>query len=53
MEKILVFTATYNEKENYTLAHFKERINIYNEEGFNYEVHNVELRHGNKDNQTK
>ena len=44
---------TYNEKENYTLAHFKERINIYNEEGFNYEVHNVELRHGNKDNQTK
>ena len=43
---------TYNGKENYTLAHFKERINIYNEEDFDYEVHNVELRHGNKDNQT-
>jgi len=34
---------SYNEKENYTLAHFKERINIYNEEDFNYEIHNVEL----------
>src|SRR5210317_2153321 len=34
---------TYNEKENYTLAHFRERINIYNEEDFNYEIHNVEL----------
>jgi superfamily II DNA or RNA helicase len=35
---------TYNEKENYTLAHFRERINIYNEEDFNYEIHNVELK---------
>src|SRR5210317_1274973 len=34
---------TYNEKENYTLAHFRERINIYNEEDFDYEIHNVEL----------
>jgi superfamily II DNA or RNA helicase len=34
----------YNEKENYTLAHFRERINIYNEEDFNYEIHNVELK---------
>jgi superfamily II DNA or RNA helicase len=35
---------TYNEKENYTLAHFRERINIYNEEDFNYEIHNVDLK---------
>ena len=35
---------THNEKENYTLAHFRERINIYNEEDFNYEIHNVELK---------
>ena len=35
---------TYKEKENYTLAHFRERINIYNEEDFNYEIHNVELK---------
>jgi superfamily II DNA or RNA helicase len=35
---------SYNEKENYTLAHFRERINIYNEEDFNYEIHNVELK---------
>ncbi len=35
---------THNEKENYTLAHFIERINIYNEEDFNYEIHNVELK---------
>ena len=34
---------SYNEKENYTLQHFKERINIYNGEDFNYEIHNVEL----------
>jgi len=37
---------TYNEKENYTLAHFRERINIYSEEKFNYEIHNVELNNG-------
>ena len=35
---------TYNEKENYTLAHFRERINIYGQEEFNYEIHNVELK---------
>jgi len=35
---------TYNEKENYTLAHFRERINTYNSEDFNYEIHNVELK---------
>jgi len=35
---------SYNEKENYTLAHFRERINIYNEEDFEYEIHNVELK---------
>jgi len=35
---------SYNGKENYTLAHFRERINIYNGEDFNYEIHNVELK---------
>ena len=35
---------TYNEKENYTLSHFRDRINIYNEEDFSYEIHNVELK---------
>jgi len=35
---------SYKEKENYTLAHFRERINIYNEEDFDYEIHNVELK---------
>ena len=34
---------SYQEEENYTLSHFRERINIYNEEGFNYDIHNVEL----------
>ena len=28
-------------KENYTLQHFKERINIYKLDDFNYEIHNV------------
>ena len=35
---------TYNDKENYTLAHFRERINIYSDENFEYEIHNVELK---------
>jgi len=35
---------SYGEKENYTLQHFRERINIYNEENFDYEIHNVELK---------
>jgi len=39
---------SYNEKENYTLQHFKERINIYNEEDFNYEIHNIELINASK-----
>jgi len=39
---------SYNEKENYTLQHFKERINIYNSEDFNYEIHNVELPNASK-----
>ena len=43
---------TYNEKENYTLAHFRERINIYSEEEFNYEIHNVELNNGRSDNKS-
>jgi superfamily II DNA or RNA helicase len=34
---------SYNDKDNYTLNHFRERINIYNEEDFDYEIHNVEL----------
>lgn len=43
---------SYKGKENYTLQHFKERINIYNGEDFNYEIHNVELINGSK-NTTK
>ena len=35
---------SYNEKENYTLNHFRERINIYSEENFEYEIHNIELK---------
>ena len=35
---------TYKDKKNFTLTHFQERINIYNEEGFNYEIHSVNLK---------
>ena len=35
---------TYKSKENYTLKHFQERINIYTEEEFDYEIHNIELK---------
>ena len=34
----------YKTKENYTLKHFQERINIYNEEEFDYEIHNINLK---------
>ena len=35
---------THKERKNFTLTHFQERINIYNEEGFNYEIHSVDLK---------
>ena len=33
----------YKSKENFTLKHFQERINIYNEEEFNYQIDKVKL----------
>jgi superfamily II DNA or RNA helicase len=35
---------TYKSKENLTLKHFQERINIYTEEEFEYEIHNIDLK---------
>ena len=35
---------SYKGKDNFTLNHFKERVNIYNREGFNYEIHTVDLK---------
>jgi len=35
---------TYNSKKNYTLNHFIERIKIYNEEDFNYEIIPITLK---------
>jgi len=35
---------TYRTKENFTLKHFQERINIYTEEEFDYEIHNIQLK---------
>lgn len=35
---------TYNSKKNYTLNHLIERIKIYNEENFNYEIITVNLK---------
>ena len=34
----------YRSKENFTLKHFQERINIYTEEEFDYEIHNINLK---------
>jgi len=34
---------TYNSRKNYTLNHFIERIKIYNEEQFNYEIITINL----------
>ena len=35
---------TYNSKRNYTLNHLVERIKIYNEENFNYEIISINLK---------
>jgi superfamily II DNA or RNA helicase len=35
---------TYNSRKNYTLNHFIERIKIYNEENFNYEILTLNLK---------
>jgi superfamily II DNA or RNA helicase len=44
---------SYNGKENYTLQHFRERINIYTSENFNYEIHNIELINSNNNGTNK
>jgi hypothetical protein len=35
---------TYNSRKNYTLNHLIERIKIYNEEKFNYEIITINLK---------
>ena len=34
---------TYKGKQNFTLRHFMERINIYNEEQFDYTIHRINI----------
>ena len=34
---------TWKSKQNFTLRHFMERINIYNEEEFDYEIKNLPI----------
>ena len=46
--EVLVFDIaddiSYKERRNFTLSHFSERINIYNEQQFNYEISKVKLK---------
>ena len=35
---------TYKSKRNFTLSHFMERINIYNEEQFDYEITRIKIK---------
>jgi superfamily II DNA or RNA helicase len=35
---------TYKSKENFTLKHFQERVSVYTQEEFDYEIHNVSLK---------
>ena len=35
---------THNSRKNYTLNHLIERIKIYNEENFNYEINTIQLK---------
>jgi len=45
---ILVFDIaddiSYKERRNFTLTHFTERINIYNEQQFTYEISRIDLK---------
>jgi superfamily II DNA or RNA helicase len=34
----------HKKRENYTLKHFAERINIYNEEKFKFKIYKIELK---------
>ena len=34
---------SWKSKQNFTLRHFMERINIYNEEEFDYEIKNLPI----------
>ena len=34
---------SYKKRENYTLRHFKERINTYSKERFKYTIHEVKF----------
>ena len=47
-DSILIFDIaddiSYKERRNFTLTHFTERLNIYNEEQFNYEIDKVKLK---------
>ena len=46
-DSVLIFDLaddiSYRERRNFTLNHFMERINIYNEQQFNYEISKVNL----------
>lgn len=35
---------THNERKNYTLNHFMERVKIYNEERFPYQIYNISMK---------
>jgi len=35
---------SYKEQKNFTLNHFMERINVYSEQEFDYELHHVDIR---------
>jgi len=47
-DSILIFDIaddiSYKERRNFTLTHFTERLNIYNEEQFDYEISKVKLK---------
>ena len=35
---------TLNSRKNYTLNHFIERVKIYNQEQFNYEISTIDIK---------
>ena len=37
-------TPTHNSRKNYTLNHFIERVKIYNQEQFNYDISTINIK---------
>jgi superfamily II DNA or RNA helicase len=40
----IVDDLTWKSKENFAVRHFKERVKIYSEEGFDFRIYNIDIK---------